>query len=200
MAGRPERASHRRDRIHSYFELAHYHHPHLELALTYLTPPMEYVYAPESGIYGQVTWADVKPLIRSAWSQPSNASEVAVVDGLCDLIDNLHQPPSEWLTELRDTDSVPTLHHEAVGEAMSLAASTASDGSQRAIGYRADGLNELIDLRIEMRDAIAASAEDSPLRHVRPWVWTENSGGSALTAEGGELGAELRLSRYQHPI
>jgi hypothetical protein len=40
------------------------------------------------------------------------------------------------------------------------------------------------------------SAGDAVMRHIRPWVWTPASGGSALTEEGDRIGIEVRLSYY----
>lgn len=76
---------------------------------------------------------------------------------------------------------------------------TATDGEQRAVAVDGADLDDLLELRLALRSALAASPEGSPLRHVLPWVWRWESTGRPLTQFGEETGRELRLSRYDSP-
>lgn len=78
-------------------------------------------------------------------------------------------------------------------------ASTAEDGRQRALDRALPSLEDLLALRLEVRDALAATPTESPLRHVLPWIWQPSSLGAPLTSAGDECGMELRLSRYATP-
>lgn len=79
--------------------------------------------------------------------------------------------------------------------ALALARQTANDGKQRGVDFRPADLEALLELRLQVRDALAASGE-APLSHVMPWIWRAESTGEPLTAAGRELGMELRVSRY----
>lgn len=74
----------------------------------------------------------------------------------------------------------------------------AIDQAQRALQHPAHGLQQLHDLRVELRNR--AEPLGSPLRHVGHWVSTPTSLGQALSASGREQGAELRVSFYKSPI
>jgi hypothetical protein len=53
--------------------------------------------------------------------------------------------------------------------------------------------------RDRLRSALTerAAAGDVAMGHIRPWVWTPTSGGSALTEIGNRTGVEVRLSYYR---
>jgi hypothetical protein len=92
------------------------------------------------------------------------------------------------------TDARPLLER-----AMSLASDTAETGRQNILDWAAPSLEDLLELRLAVRDAIAAAAPGSPVRHVRPWLWRPESTGAPLTEAGRATGYELRFSRYQKP-
>lgn len=195
-----EKGSHRPAQVPYYFELAHHHYPEARVDLTYLTGPMEAPHEPDPtwARYAHVEWADLLPLIRETWPHPSAPGQREVLDGLVDAIDSLHLTPREWRERLHAPPSpqpVTSLDH-----AMALAEETAADHEQRGVQVAAGSLQELMELRLELRDRLAASPPDSPLRHVRPWVWRPESTGSPLTEVGREHGMEIRLSWYQKPI
>jgi len=83
---------------------------------------------------------------------------------------------------------------------MELAAVTAEDGRQRALDFVPAGLEDLLMLRLAVRDRLASSPSESPLRHVMPWLWRPESTGAPLTEAGRSAGMELRLSRYASPL
>lgn len=83
---------------------------------------------------------------------------------------------------------------------MELAEATAEDGLQRAVDFTPADLEDLLALRLAVRDRLASSPSASPLRHVMPWIWRPESTGPALTTAGRAVGMELRLSRYAAPI
>ncbi len=83
---------------------------------------------------------------------------------------------------------------------MRLADVTAEDHQQRAVEMPASDLEDLLDLRLQIREAIATAPPGSPLRHVRAWIWRPESTGAPLTAHGAEVGMEVRLSWYQKSV
>ena len=197
-----EAASHRRDQIPSYFELARHHHPDHQLDITYVTPPLSLDSEPQvlAGRFAHVTWDAVAPLITAAWPEPTAQGQQQVVDGLADAIGRLSEPPSQYLDSLRTSPAVVPPIADPATEGISAAEATAGDGRQRALDHAASGLEDLQALRLECRDALAGSPPDSPLRRVRPWLWTTATGGRPMTAAGEHTGAELRFSRYRNPL
>lgn len=209
-----EKGSHRAGQVPSYFELGHHHFPSRPVDLTYLTGPMTFAFEPtvDGDRYAHVTWADVAPLVRATWGEPTEQGEADVVDGVLHGIDHLHLRPAEWRAlvlgeELpiappsATTPLVPepelavSAASDLLDAALALAAETAADRKQRALDHRASGLDELLELRLACRDAIAGS-DDEALRHVVPWLWRIESTGTALTSAGAEAGREIRFSRY----
>ena len=197
-----EAASHRRDQIPSYFELARHHHPGLQLEVTYLTPPLSVDPTPQvlAGRFAHVTWDQVAPLITASWPEPTAPGQQQVVDGLIDAIARLPEPPSEYLDSLRTAPAMEPTVPDPARQGLSAAEATAADGQQRALDHAASDLEDLQALRLELRDALAASPPDSPLRRVRPWLWATATGGRPMTAAGELTGAELRFSRYGKPL
>ena len=89
---------------------------------------------------------------------------------------------------------------DPVARGLELADLTAEDGEQRALEYRAGSLERLHELRMQIRDELAASADGDARRHIEPWVWRWESGGKPITAAGQETGFELRFSRNKKPL
>lgn len=200
-----EKASHRREQVPYYFELGRHHHPQARIDLTYLTSPMDAPFEPDAewGRYAHITWDQIADLIRDLWPDPTARGQREVVEGLLDAIDSLHMKPSEWraATGVRSPADQPTEPSTAtIHDAVSLAEATAADHQQRAVEAHVSDLEDLLELRLQIRDAIASAPPDSPLRHVRPWIWRPESTGAALTASGAQHGMEIRLSWYQKPV
>ena len=195
-----EAASHRPNQLPLYLELGHHHFPDARIDLTYLTPPLSKP-APACepwARYAHVTWQQVQPLVRDAWPSPTSNSQRAVVDGLCEAIDLLHAAPAEWRKHvLHDESNSIAEGADPSSSTVTALAQTADDRAQRAIDLPGLDLDDLLGLRVERRDRIAAEAPDSPLRHLRPWLWNAaTSGGAALSQSGADVGYELRLSWY----
>lgn len=220
-----ERGSHRADQIPSYFRLAHHHFPAAAVDLLYLTPPMSAPYEPDTpwARYAHATWGEVADLIRQTWPAGSVPGQQAVIDGLLDSIATLDLTPPEWRARLLGqavADAAPTAAApmtvegavelikaprsttltEALEQALAAAELTASDGKQRGIEYAADSYEALLELRLLVRDALAAVPRGSPMRHVEVWRWRLESLGQPLTRVGREHGVELRLSRHAKPL
>ena len=197
-----EAGSHRRDQIPYYFELARHHHPDLQLDVTYLTPPLKADPTPQArdGRFAHVTWDAVAPLIAESWPRPDTAGQREVVEGLIDAVGRLDERPSEYLESLRAVPPPESPDHDPVQEALRLAEETAEDGKQRCLDHTANDLESMQALRLQVRQALAATPPESGLRHVMPWIWTTTSGGRHMTAAGDRTGAELRLSRYRQPL
>ena len=208
-----EKASHRAAQIPGYFELAHHHYPAAHIDLTYITPPMTAPHEPDPdwARYAHITWEEVGVLVRSHWAKPSHPGQQEVVDGLLGAIDSLHLKPTEWRAALAGGAGIPSALEDAradpvpalaspVDQAMALAAATAQDGIQRALDFVPMDLEDLLAVRLALRDRLSGSSSDSPLRHVMPWIWRLESTGTPLTTAGEVLGVELRLSRYAAPI
>lgn len=202
-----ERASHRPDQLPYYFELAHHHHPGRRVDLTYLTPPMSaHQEAPgDWARFSHTTWDDVVPIVRKVWRVTGSESQQAVVEGLIHAIDKLGMPAAEWRATMAPsraeepvlTSVAPT---STVTPALDVVDATASDGQQRAFNAYAGDLDDLLELRLQVREAVVASAPSSPRRHVVPWIWkAATTDGSPMTDAGRESGMELRFSRYRKP-
>lgn len=162
---------------------------------------------PEWGRYAHETWGELDGLIKETWSDPRSPGQRDVVDGLLDALARLHLSPTEWRA-LVDAES-PRASVDARGDrpeprgqddARELALATAEDRRQRAVECWAQGLDELMDRRLELREWLAGAAPDSPLRHVRPWIWRPESTGTAISESGRALGMELRLSWHSAPM
>jgi hypothetical protein len=195
-----ESASHRADQIPYYCELGAHHYPHDRLDITYLTPRFQYCYPPArpSDRFAHVSWDEVIPIVRSVWPTPKSPRAEAVVDGVCDTLGRLDEPASAWWASVAP-QAAPAATPEPLllDRTHELARTTAADGRQRALDLEVTSLDELLELRLAIRDALAASPADSPLRYVVPWLWRNRSGGRALTRAGARQGYELRLSRYR---
>jgi hypothetical protein len=195
-----EAASHRRGQLDLYFELARHHHREAQVDLTYLTPPLRSSYEHDGpGRYGHVTWEQIAPLVADCWSHVERPDQIALRDGLLDAIDRMpHEAPGEYLASLRtELPPEPWASPEPVALGLELAAATADDGQQRALDHAAASLEDLQALRKDIRDTLAESAVDSPLLHVRPWIWSHTTDGRPMTTAGADTGAELRFSRYR---
>jgi len=153
--------------------------------------------------YAQVTWPQLAPVLRSVWSDPRDPGQLAVVDGLLRAIGRMEvEQPAELLASLRSgAVPVPATAADPLEAALELAAATAEDGVQRALDHDARDLEELLELRLAVREQLAASPASSPLRTVMPWIWNAaTTDGVALASTGEQTGAELRLSRYREPL
>jgi hypothetical protein len=196
-----ERGSHRITQLPHYLELAAHHFPGRAVDITYLTGPLKKP-APELRA-GQrnvhLMWDDVLPLYGRAWGESSDPRIHRYLDVLQEALGALVTPWNEWRSVFAASVPPPT-HPDPLGEALRLVDATASDHQQRALEFVAQGAQDLHDLRLEIRDALRVEPEDSPRRHVQPWVWTWKSLGQPLTDAGREQGAELRVSFYSTPV
>ena len=218
-----ERASHRSAQIPDYFDLAHHHHPGCAVDITYLTPPLLPAVEPPGpwGRFAHLTWAETVPLLHDAWGDTTDSAARVVLDGVLETIATMQLRPSEWRASYlvataeeshpaeptddmtvaapaeRPTYSLPS---DTLKSALELAEQTSRDGTQRALEFTAANLEELQQLRLEIRTAIRAAPDGSPLRHVMPWLWSTTSTGKPLTRAGVETGYELRLSRHTKPL
>jgi hypothetical protein len=193
-------------------ELGRHHFPEASVDLLYLTPPMiiEQPEIPEGARFTHLTWNDVRPLIDEAWGGSPHERERVLAERLMHEIGGLTTPASVWRATSGIVVSAPDLtvpprlldgEEDAVGDptdaAIALAIQVENDQTQRAVEYRASGVDELLALRLRLRDALAAPASRAP--HVRPWIWRWASTGQPLTDAGCETGYELRFSHYRDP-
>jgi hypothetical protein len=217
-----ERASHRPAQIPGYFDLAHHHHPACAVDITYLTPPLSPKVEPPApwARFAHVTWNETVPILRDVWGDTDDRAARAVLDGVLDTIAMMQLRPSEWrvsylaspaeeprpagstddITVAAPSEGPPSPAGDTVASALALAEQTSRDGTQRALEFTAANLEELQQLRLDVRTAIRAAPDGSPLRHVMPWLWSTASTGKPLTRAGAETGYELRLSRYAKPL
>ena len=196
-----ERGSHRATQLPHYLDMAAHHYPGRAIDVTYLTGPLVKP-APRlqpGQRYAHLTWEDTLPLYQLAWGATDDPRVRRYVDVLQDALGALATPWNEWRTAFAGVTAIPEPVRDPLSEVLELAHATAADKAQRALDYPAQGVQELHDLRLELRSLIRSQPDGSPLRHVRPWVWTPKSLGEALTAAGAEHGAELRVSFYKTP-
>lgn len=199
-----EKGSHRRGQLPAYFDLAHHHYPDAQVDLTYLTPPMTASLDPPGAWarYSHITWDAVVPLVRSVWPSGTAPGQQEVIEGLIDLLSRLDEPASQWRASVAPVTAPvpPAVERDPVAEGLQLAEETATDGEQRGLDFLPADLEDLMGVRLQIRDALAAAPAGSPMRHVMPWLWRPESGGAPMTAAGRENGMELRLSRYESPL
>ena len=153
--------------------------------------------------YAHVSWPEVAPVLREVWARPESPGQGAVVHGLLTAIEGMEvESPTEFLDALRSGPGpAPAPWVDPVVLALELAAATAEEGEQRALDLEVGDLEELLGLRLEVRERLAASPDGSMLRTVRPWIWNVATNDAQALSEAGErLGAELRLSRYRQAL
>jgi hypothetical protein len=201
--------------VPDYFERAHHYHPDFGIDLTYLTAGLRSPFTPEvppGARYFHIEWHGVAELIRSTWARVEDDHKF-VVRLLLEGIGHLADPPIEWWARLGYGSAVPAAEveiaaasvepvavaaadplHAATHEGLVLAAASADDGMQRAIGLETGGLDALHELRLRLRRELRGG--ESSLSVVQPWLWSQQtSGGKAMTDAGLRTGYELRLSR-----
>lgn len=179
-----EVASHRPAQLPSYFEYAQHHHPRSRVDLAYVAPHIAGVSvpAPDGARFAYVTWQDVAPLLAHWDGAPDELRRTR--EALDEALAGIGSPWTSW-REGRIDDPVAT--------ALALAERTQSDGQQRALDYPFGSLDEMLEVRLQVRDALARRDSSA-----RPWRWSaQSSGGRALTATGEQVGFELRLSQSQ---
>ncbi len=212
-----EVSSHRPVQIPTYFDLGTHHYPQSQVDVTYLTPPMpmKSVDLQPGQRFAHLTWPQVAEVVAKTWSG-AGGWEQELVDGLLQALSSIGSNWSDWRQQRLAAHQSPSSGGERlpamelradavtgdpVTAGLELARATARDGKQRAIELIPGSLEELQGLRLELRDAICAGADDAPTRHIRPWLWNaSSSGGQALTQAGETTGYELRLSRYQSRV
>lgn len=183
-----EKGSHRKDQIATYLELARHHYPGAAVGLLYITPPMSVV-GPAAPTFVHTTWDAVASLVASAWAEAGDLQPQ--VQGLLSAIEDLHMRPSEW----RVKASIDAPAADWLSIALYAASATAVDGRQRGIEAHVPTLQDLMELRLQLRRHLAASPAQSDLQRVVPWIWRVASTGEPLTEMGCERGMELRVSR-----
>jgi len=180
-----ETSSHRKDQLPLYLRLAQHHHPSRIIEILYLSPEMHRETSAGSGehSFAHLFWSEVSPLIGKIWKQSDQQPERILETALQREFSKLDSPAKGF----RDTASV-------IRQAIEISRDVQESGEQRAIEVNANGLDEIIELRIRIRDALQRL---ETAKNVQPWVWYQNSsGGRPLTNLGKEVGCELRLSRY----
>lgn len=219
-----EAGSHRDDQLPYYLLLAAAAHPGCRVDLTYITGPLSKPppQVSDGQRYRHLTWAQVLPLIETAWGTDSRSDVIAYVDTARTVIDNLPilRPSEQREAVLRQAPSsdagsssarvqpveaaetpIPALGEEPsctpeADDLLGLARATAGDGRQRGVGAATP--TELESLREVARAVIAALPAEDRTRFVLPWLWRAGrTDGRALTPEGEEFGYELRFSRYE---
>ena len=201
-----ETGSHREGQLGGYLELARHHYPECQIDLTYLTPPMR---TPIPATLAQmrfahVNWGQVRPLIDETWGRGEETQQ-GLVQGLFSALDSIGSDWPRWRQEqLRSAAvaGIPQVDDHVAANwlalAVRLADQTGRDGRQRALDGGPEGLEELKQLQVQVRDVLQESDPSAPKRSVQPWLWhADTSGGHALTAVGAETGWEMRLSRLR---
>lgn len=212
-----EARSHRPAQIPYYLQLAAHRHPDVATDLLYLTPAMP-LYSAETVTprqrFRHLTWAEVAPLVGSAWSRSDIPAERELAAYLIGLIDEVETSPRmtrpsdpttvPGSTTLEAADpSLPTSNPEQLERGLALAAATQADGVQRAMETDFADPADLDALRLQLRERLMArpTVDGVRLRNVLPWIWRNaSSGGAAMTRLGEDSGYELRLSRYQRDV
>jgi len=178
--------SHRKDQLPFYVKLGHHNHPARRLKLLYLTPQMrkEIVEVPSDCQFAHLFWPEISGLMAEIWAKSPADQERLLEEAMQREIATLDAPARAF----RQTA-------EVVRNALASALEVQRSGQQMAVEIAPSGLEDLIELRMRIRDTLRRV---DGARNVRPWIWyASTSGGKALTSSGREVGCELRLSRYE---
>jgi hypothetical protein len=181
-----ESSSHRNGQLPQYLELAKHHFSNLNLQMLYITPSMVRIESagPDNHSFSHLFWS-VSPLINRIWSVCDKNPERLLESALQRELLQLNSP----LKVFRD-------NAEVIRHALNLSLQVQETGKQMAVELKAGGLDEIIELRIRIRDALKRS---EGANNVKPWIWFEkSSGGKPITELGKQVGCELRLSRYRY--
>ena len=184
-----EAKSHRKGQMPYYERLAKHHYPDKYLDMLYLTSDMQRqdptCYSKST--YAHLYWSEILDFIAETWSSSEHREERELSKALVRELVNLERPTKTFTEEAA-----------IIRDAIRLAKDVQTDGNQRAVDVTAGGLQELIDTRKRIADALA---RDIATPNVRPWIWYEaTSGGKPLTELGRSVGCELRLSRYKKNV
>jgi hypothetical protein len=190
-----EAGSHRADQLPTYFELARHHYPEHRIDLTYLTGPLrkDPPAVPGGSRYAHLTWGQVLPLVYYIWGE----SHAEYVDRLHAVLGALDSPWSTWRADRLSLVASPpetVAVADPIEVGLAAARQTAEDHQQRAVDVPFADLGDLQRVRVELRDVLLADPETSS---VRPWIWQTETTGQPLTAQGAEVGYELRVSWYR---
>lgn len=183
-----EKGSHRHDQLPDYEMLGNYHYPDHRFEMLYLTPEMER--QSQDGFelcgFAHLFWQEMTDLIGDTWAESPHAEEQRLCAAL--------------IRELAGLDTSPKLFRDRrdfVGAALKKADDVQETGKQSALEVSVSGLEELMELRAQIADALLRS---EGARNVKPWIWyADTSGGKPLSILGASTGCELRLSRYARP-
>ena len=191
-----EKSSHRPEQLPRYLAQGVHHHPGIPVDLTYLTGPLDKPAPPllDGQRYRHVTWDDVLPILRQTWTT-DDPRAASYVDAVEQILSGIPDSWPMWRAERIDAP-VParaaTILDDDLLEVMNL---TAEDGLQRAVDVEVGSPETLDELRVRMREFVAAAPAGSPLKRITPWRWVEaSSGGQALTEAGRRVGMEVRVS------
>lgn len=170
--------------------------------MTYVTPSMQYVFS-SPGTVGPLRprdWDELAPVIASIWATPLDQGKRTWFGVSSSPSPPCHLTPTEWRATFAVSPRPVDAWEVALAEGMGLPALTAADGEQRAVDYDAEDLEDLLALRLELRNALASSAPESDLLRVMAWIWRPESTGTAMTPAGSRNGFEVRLSRFAETL
>lgn len=161
-----ERASHRPRQLSGYLELGRHHYPTAAIDLAYITPAMPEARPPlgPDERFAHVTWTEVIPLVDAVWSAVADATERQVAGALLTAIGRLGEPVLDWRSSLAVAVAadvaeplVDSGSGDLVSDALRQADVTAATGMQMALDWLAPSLEELQELRLEVRGRLAAT-------------------------------------------
>ncbi|MFC4529344.1 hypothetical protein [Sphaerisporangium dianthi] len=201
-----ETGSVRERQVDEYLQLGLHHYPDAFVDLLYITRdrvPSSPSGLPERAQYATTTWAQVADAIRSSWIDADADGRLHASRFATWLkADLLAGKP--WRTETPVVTSMPvtaTGQVDEMAQAMDLATQVQTDQRQRAVPGVFATKNEADDFRDVLQKELVRRAASGDVRvdHVRAWVWTRSSLGTALTDGGKASGVEVRLSYYRSP-
>ena len=181
-----ELSSHRKDQLPLYLELAEHHYSSYHIQILYITPSMARLNKDgmKDHLFYHLFWSELSPYIKKIWSESEHQAERTLESALQRELSHLNQPTKSFRNNA-----------ETIRNALKLAPLVQKTGEQMAVEINVGGLDEIIELRIRIRDALNRLAGAN---NVKPWIWFEkSSGGKPLTELGRQVGCEIRLSRYK---
>ncbi|MEV7968894.1 hypothetical protein AB0O34_23330 [Sphaerisporangium sp. NPDC088356] len=202
-----EAGSVRERQVDEYIELGLHHYPDIPVDFLYITRdrvPSEPSGLPDRAHYSTTTWEHVAEAIDSAWTGADGDDRLHALQFATWLRAEL-LTGHPWKTEAPSRATPPAKAQsqaDELAEALEYAELVQADHKQRALPYEFATKTDAEDFRSALREELVhrATNGDTAINHVRPWVWTPSSTGTALSEAGHASGVEVRLSYYQAPI
>lgn len=210
-----EAGSIREGQVDEQIELGLYNYPNHKIDMIYITSD-SIEGAPEltdRSSYANITWEEVAPFLTEVWNQPGpDSHDVTVVRLFADYLIETFQNRKKvgdsekaQVSPIATADRIIDEPEEEPGDldywlnkALLTALAVEKNHKQAALDIPLESPKEAQRFRDKVKDVLRdySKVSDQLILHAAPWIWQEQSGGSALTESGKRNGIELRFSYY----